>query len=79
MRRCVYIFIFTLLLGSCSNVQLKRQMQYVLGAEINLPHNLEYVCGKDSISVDLNELKLIKLIQYYDPKECALCKSNVLE
>ena len=78
MRRCVYIFIFTLLLGSCSNVQLKRQMQYVLGAEINLPHNLEYVCGKDSISVDLNELKLIKLIQYYDPKECALCKATSL-
>lgn len=77
MKRCVLIII-AFLMGSCYNIQLKNQMQDILGAEVNLPHNLEYVNGNDSLTVDLNKLKPIKLIQYYDPTECVLCKATSL-
>ena len=78
MIKCVQVFCLIFLLSGCSNLQLKKQVQDMLGAEISLPHNLEYIYGKESVSVDLNELKSIKLIQYYDPKECALCKATSL-
>lgn len=73
MKR-IYFVLATIIVLSCKNTQIAHELKSFLGSKITVPQELYIIQeAEDAASQHTLEQALVKMIIWYDTKDCASC------
>lgn len=73
----VFSCIILVLMQSCRNYNISRDVKRFIGTEIVFPPELQYFCGTNN-HYNPNDAQIASIVYWFDENECNICKLSNL-